>query len=73
MTGPALALTLITLHVPSGLTIYINPDHIVTLRPPRHDPLIAKDANCILFTIDSKFLAVLETCERVQELMGGNK
>src|SRR5262245_42796970 len=62
-----LALTLIILHAPGGLQFHVNPEHVASLHPPRiTDPLVPRDAHCVIFTTDSKVLPVTETCDEVR-------
>jgi len=53
---------------PGGQTIQLNPDHIVSTRPPRGNEHFHKDIHCLIHTTDGKLVTVQETCERVQEL-----
>ena len=66
------ALVLVALHVikltgPHGQTIEINPDHVVSIRGPTD--AVHPEANCTIFTDDSKFVAVVEECEEVNRLL----
>lgn len=64
------ALYFIRLTGPDDISIDVNPAQIVTVREPRgQDRIVHKDAKCLVFLADSKFIAVKETCDRVRELI----
>jgi len=55
---------------PDNIHVLINSDQIVSLREPRgQDRVVHKDAKCIVFLTDGKFIAVIEECEKVQALI----
>jgi len=67
------AVTLIVLHLvkltgPDGQLVEVNPQEIVSIRSPREGG-VHPDVKCLLHTSDGKFIAVVETCTRVQELL----
>jgi len=55
---------LIRLHGPNGQIIYVNPQSVVTVRPPRVPDHVTPEIHCLLHTADGKFVAVSETCEQ---------
>jgi hypothetical protein len=58
------ALTLIVLTGPGGQLIKVNPDEVVSLRTPRGIDHMPKTVHCIVFTTDTKFIGVEETCDQ---------
>jgi hypothetical protein len=70
---PAIALVLITLTGPDGQHVEINPAEIISIREPRGTDHFAKGTHCLITTTDGKYATVLETCERVIELIGASK
>ena len=66
------ALVLILLHGPDGREITLNPQAITTLQAARDgvvNNVIAPDVKCVVNTTDGKFTSVVESCERVRELI----
>ena len=60
----------IVLSGPDNLAVEINIEQIVLLRPPRDpDRIVHKDAKCIVFLSDGKFIAVSEECAMVRALI----
>jgi hypothetical protein len=62
--NPLIALTLIVLTGPGGQNVKINPDEVVSLRAPRSTDHMPKTVHCIVFTTDTKFIGVEETCDQ---------
>ena len=65
------ATVLILLHAPGGNVIHVNPDLIVSMYAAvegRPNKQIDVDVKCRLNTNDGKFIAVVESCEQVQEM-----
>lgn len=56
------ALTLVLLTGPGGQIIEINPAEVVSIRSPRSLDHMPRSVHCIVFTTDSKFVGVEETC-----------
>lgn len=65
-------LTLYHVTGPDGQPIEISPDSVVSIRPPRNTDHFAKGTNCLIFTNDGKYTAVVETCPLVQLIMTGH-
>jgi len=66
------AVHFIQLTGPDGQRIEINPEEIVSIREPRSTDHFAPGTKCILFTSDSKYSVVQETCEAVDEALKAN-
>lgn len=49
-----------------GQPIDINPETIVSLRPPRGG--FGEDVNCLIHTTDGKFITVVEACDAIRKL-----
>jgi hypothetical protein len=61
-----LALNFIQLTGPNNLTIDLNSESIVSLRPHvGEDKPFHKEINCVIYTNDGKFVGVIEDCETV--------
>jgi hypothetical protein len=60
---------LIMLHGLHGYELYINPDEVVSIRPPAQQTLIKEGFKCAISTADGKFVSVIETCEEVRKLI----
>jgi hypothetical protein len=73
MIAALIAASLIALHTPPHARIDLNPAQIVMLREPRdHETLLSQEAECIVLTVDGKFVAVVETCDQVRALLAGH-
>lgn len=60
----------VTLSGPDNITVDLNIDQIVSLRSPRdNDRIVHKDAHCIVFLSDGKFIAVVEECPKIRALI----
>jgi hypothetical protein len=57
---------------PDGQPVEINPDQVVSLRPPRSTDHFAKGTNCLVFTADGKYQPTIETCMQVQAILAGH-
>jgi hypothetical protein len=64
--GP-LALVLIMLTGPGGQVVKINPDEVVSLRSPRSTDHMPRSVHCMVFTTDTKFIGVEETCAEADD------
>jgi hypothetical protein len=67
----ALLCGMILLHGPNGQALFINPAQIVSVRQPRglntgHWP---HGTNCLVTTVDGKYVTTLETCPQIKELL----
>ena len=68
----AAATTLMLLHAPGGREIRVNPKTVASMHatmPGQPNAYVAEEAQCLINLTDGKFVSVVETCERVQELM----
>lgn len=54
---------LVTLHSPEGGRVDVNVDEIVALRSPQGSGLLDDKVNCVILTVDGKFISVVESCE----------
>ena len=54
-----------------GAPVKINPDEIVSMRPPRPTEMrtLHEKVRCIISTGDGKFTAVFEACDDVQAMI----
>ena len=66
------ASALIALHTPAHVRVDLNPAQIVLLREASDTPesLLAPVANCVIATVDGKFISVVEHCDEVRALLG---
>lgn len=55
----------IVLQTVDGRTIRVNPTQIVSTSEVK-GKLITDKAQCIIYTTDSRFFSVVETCERIK-------
>jgi hypothetical protein len=67
------ALTLVVLTGPGGQLIKVNPDEVVSLRTPRGIDHMPKTVHCIVFTTDTKFIGVEETCDQADSKLRHGK
>jgi uncharacterized protein YlzI (FlbEa/FlbD family) len=57
---------MIVLTATDGRPIKVNPKDIVSLRvPPSSGDHVSKDAHCLVFTSDGKYIGVQESCDQV--------
>ena len=58
---------------PNGNKIEINPKLITSIREPQvvghYDPKV----RCVIYTSDSQFIGVKETCDRVRQMLTDEK
>ena len=62
---------LIVLHGSNGVEVAVNPAQVTSLRP-RTSPqegLFAGGVECMISLADGKFVTVVETCDKVRELL----
>jgi hypothetical protein len=71
--NPLVALTLIVLTGPGGQIVKINPDEVVSLRAPRSTDHLPRTVPCIVFTTDTKFIGVEETCDEADRKLRSAK
>lgn len=60
------------LHGPAGQLYWVNMDQITTMRAPIPSDLrdsFSRGTQCVIVTVNGKFLAVTETCEQVYQLV----
>ena len=50
---------------PYGKMLEINPDEIVSIRPPRDLDQFTPEVQCVIFTTDSKIIGVRNNCHDV--------
>ena len=64
-----LVLRLVMLHGPDEQLIQMNPESVVALRDPRGRPgeHFHASVHCLIFTSDSKYTPVQETCAEVKQ------
>jgi hypothetical protein len=65
-----LALSFVALTGPDGQIVVINREHVVTVREPRKvEGHFHKDVKCLVHMDDGKFVAVIEPCDIVRQLL----
>jgi hypothetical protein len=64
-----LALHLVRLTGPDNQTVLINPEQVIALREPRggQGEHFHASVKCLVFTSDSKYTPVAETCAEVRQ------
>lgn len=67
-SGAALAV-LVALSGPDNQTIFIAPQHIVSLRAPRATEHFAPGTRCILLTVDGRLVSVRDRCEDISRMI----
>lgn len=67
-SGAALA-ALVALSGPDNQTIFIAPQHIVSLRAPRATEHFAPGTRCILLTVDGRLVSVRDRCEDISRMI----
>ena len=63
------ALKLIQFTGPDGQVIVLNPDEVVSVRSPRSTDHFGQGIQCLIFTVDGKYIAVKEACSQVRETL----
>lgn len=70
MTIHASLIAFILVHSPSGQQIEIQTREIVSLRQPHKSAgHFAPGTKCLIFTVDGKFVSVVETCMEIHQLI----
>jgi hypothetical protein len=66
---------LISIQGPDGQTIWVNPDHVVSIRRPRgvEGGHWHKDVKCLVMTNDGKFFASLEACDALRARLDASR
>ena len=70
------ATVLILLHAPGGNLIHVNPAAVTSMHasvPGKPNEMVTNDARCMVGLSDGKFVSVVETCDRVRELIAGTE
>lgn len=65
----AVLVALVMLTGPDQQPIELNPQQVVTVRPPRGNEHFAPGVHCLIHTTDGKIVAVLEDCPTVRGLL----
>ena len=69
----AVLVALVILHRVDGGEVLVAPEHITSMHSKAlgsaRDKLITGEARCIIWLSDGKLLSVLESCDRVKQLM----
>jgi hypothetical protein len=60
-------LHLVILTGPDGQVIQVNPDTVITVRPPRGNEHFHPEIKCLIHTADGKIVTVTEDCDTVRE------
>jgi hypothetical protein len=71
IAATVLALELLRLTTPDGLSVDVNPNEIVSLRAPREDDkrTLNSKVQCVLFTVDGKFVSVANECDEIRSML----
>lgn len=66
-----LSVILLELTGPDKQMVEVNPSEITMIRQPRHDHRehFAPGTRCLIFTADGKYIAVIETCRQVNDML----
>jgi len=59
-------------HRPGGAAVIINPTHVIALHaatPGQPNKFVTDAARCVLGMSSGKFIAVIEPCDVVQQLL----
>jgi hypothetical protein len=66
------AIELVVLHTPDGLPLEVNPRAIVRINEPRSQDTghFHGSVKCLVFTSDTHYFPVAETCTQVHQLLG---
>jgi len=65
------ALRLIELTGPAGQMIILNSSQVVSMRASREFEHLGSEVRCVITTTDGRFFGVVQSCEEVRELLGG--
>jgi hypothetical protein len=68
-----LALQLVQFTGPDQQMIVINPQTVVNFRSPRGTDHFSAGTKCLIFTSDAKYIPVMESCDKVRELLENGK
>ena len=66
MLHELVTLQFIILHTLDGRATYVNVDHVVSMVEQKGRDTFVGAANCLISTVDHKFITVMETCESVK-------
>lgn len=54
---------------PNGQLILLNPEYITNMRPPRGDGHFTAGTRCLVFTVDGKYISVLQDCNAIRAML----
>lgn len=57
-----LALMLIEVHSLDGRTVYVNPEQIVSVAPPKDQGVFVEGVHCVITLSDRRFVSTKEDC-----------
>lgn len=58
------------LHLPGGREVTIAVNEIVSMRDGEHKgELVTPEVGCVINTEDSKFISVIESCQKVRDMI----
>ena len=58
---------------PDDQIIIINEDEITSMRSPRGTDHMHPDIKCMIYTSDTKIVAVIQTCQEVRKMLVDEK
>ena len=72
LLAAAVAFKLIVVHALSGDEVDVNPAEITNIREakgPADKDMVSKNVKCVISMSDGKFISVLETCDKVKQML----
>lgn len=67
-----IAATLFMVYGLDGRMVYINPEQVVSIAPPKeNDALFARGVRCIISLSDRKFVSTRESCDVLRARVAG--
>jgi hypothetical protein len=52
---------------PSGQYVAVNPTEVASIRSPRGTDHVSRELHCLIFTVDGKFVGVVDPCVKVRQ------
>jgi ketosteroid isomerase-like protein len=64
-----LAATLFLVNTLDGRMIYVNPEQVISIAPPKDNDVFAEGVRCVISLADGKFVSAREHCDEVRARM----
>ena len=64
-----LAATLFLVNTLDGRIVYVNPEQVISIAPPKDNDVFTEGVRCVISLADGKFVSARESCDDVRARM----